>query len=101
MPHGKLFGGFFTMMISGSIPAKEQVGSTVRNLVAAQFHVKLKRVTDEARLVEDLGADWLDRLELMIAIEDQFGCVEIGEDQADQIARVGDLIRFIETYRPH
>ena len=89
------------MTISGSTGAKEQIGSTVRNLVAAQLHVNLRRVTDEARLVEDLGADWLDRLELMITIEDQFGCVEIGEEQADQMARVGDLIRFIELQRTH
>jgi len=89
------------MMISGSTSANEQIGSTLRNLIAAQLHVNLRRVTDEARLIEDLGADWLDRLELILAIEDQFGCVEIGEEQADQMARVGDLIRFIETQRTH
>ena len=89
------------MMISGSTGANEQIGSTLRSLVAAQLHVNLRRVTEEARLVEDLGADWLDRLELMIAIEDQFGCIEIEEEQADQMARVGDLIRFIETQQTH
>ena len=87
-----------TLVISDSTSEKEQVGSTIRNLVAAQLQVNLKRVTDEARLVEDLGADWLDRLELIIAIEDQFGCVEIEEDQADKIIRVGDIIRFVETH---
>ena len=89
---------FVRMMISNPTPAKEQVGFTVRSLIAAQLHVNLKRVTDEAHLVEDLGADWLDRLELMIAIEDQFGCVEIPDDQADKIMRVGDLIRFVEIH---
>jgi acyl carrier protein len=89
------------MMISDFTPAKVQVDSTVRNVIAAQLDVKLKRVTDGARLAEDLGADWLDRLELMIAIEDQFAGVEIGDDEADQLARVGDLIRFVEAHQPY
>ena len=67
------------MMINGSTQAHEQVGSAVRNLIAAHLRVNPRRVTDEARLVEDLGADWLDRLELMIAIEDRFCAVEIGK----------------------
>jgi hypothetical protein len=43
------------------------------------------------------GADWLDRLELMMVVEDQFAGVEITDDDVDQIEVVGDLIRFIET----
>ena len=88
------------MRINGSTDTQGQVGFTVRNLIASQLRVNLKRVTDEARLV-DLGADWLDRLELMIAIEDQFAGVEIGEDQQDQLLVVGDLIRFIEAHQPN
>ena len=89
------------MMINGSTQTQEQVGSAVRNLIAAHLRVNPRRVTDEARLVEDLGADWLDRLELMIAIEDRFCAVEIGEDQADQLVIVGDLVRFIEARQPN
>ena len=48
-----------------------------------------------AHLTNDLGADWLDRLELMIVIEDQFPAVEITDDDVDQIEVVGDLIRHI------
>ena len=44
----------------------------VRTLIANQLGVDVKRVTDEAHFTDDLGADWLDRLELMIVIEDQF-----------------------------
>ena len=44
-----------------------------------------------------LGADWLDRLELMMAVEDQFAGVEITDDDVDRIELVGDLIRHIET----
>ena len=42
----------------------------VRTLIAHQLGVDIKRVTDDAYLTDDLGADWLDRLELMIVIED-------------------------------
>jgi acyl carrier protein len=44
----------------------------VRTLIANHLGVDVKRVTDEAHFTDDLGADWLDRLELMIVIEDQF-----------------------------
>jgi acyl carrier protein len=59
--------------------------------------VDIKRVTDEAHFTDDLGADWLDRLELMIVIEDQFADVLITDEDVDQIEVVGDLIRHIET----
>ena len=49
------------------------------------------------RNTDDLGADWLDRLELMMVIEDQFAGVEITDTDIDQIEVVGDLIHYIET----
>jgi len=47
-----------------------------------------------------LGVSWLDRLELMIRIEDQFAEVEITDDDADQIEAVGDLVRYIDETAP-
>jgi len=69
----------------------------LRALIADHLGVDVKRVTDEAHFAADLGADWLDRLELMIAIEDQFADVEITDDDVDQMDVVGDLIRHIEN----
>jgi acyl carrier protein len=69
----------------------------IRTLIAQHLGVELERVTDEAHFADDLGADWLDRIELMIVIEDQFVGVEITDDDADQINVVGDLIRHIES----
>jgi acyl carrier protein len=69
----------------------------VRTLIANHLGVDIKRVTDEAHFAEDLGADWLDRLELMIVIEDRFAGVEITDADVDQIDVVGDLIRHIES----
>jgi acyl carrier protein len=54
-------------------------------------------VTDEAHFADDLGADWLDRLELMIVIEDRFADVVITDEDIDQIEVVGDLISHIEN----
>jgi acyl carrier protein len=69
----------------------------VRTLIANHLGVSVRRVTDEAHFTDDLGADWLDRLDLMIAVEDQFAGVEITADDVDRIELVGDLIRHIET----
>ena len=69
----------------------------VRTLIASQLGVDVKRVTDEAHFTYELGADWLDRLELMIAIEDRFADVEITDEDIDQLEVVGDLIRHIEN----
>ena len=65
----------------------------VRTLIANQLCVDVKRVTDEAHFTDDLGADWLDRLELMIVIAN----VVITDEDVDQVEVVGDLIRHIET----
>jgi len=69
----------------------------LRAFIANHLGVSIGRVTDDAHFTDDLGADWLDRLELMIAVEDQFAGVEITADDVDRIELVGDLIRHIET----
>lgn len=76
-----------------------KVKDEIRALVARHLDVDIKRVTDEAHFDDDLGADWLDRLELLIVIEDEIAGVEILDDDADQIETVGDLIRYIEDVR--
>jgi acyl carrier protein len=78
----------------------EDVSTNVRNLIAQYLGVNNKRVSDEALLRKDLGADWLDRLELMILIEDQFG-IEIADGIVDRLEAVGDLIRFVEAQPRH
>jgi len=70
--------------------------SNVRTVIADYLGLDVECVADEAHFADDLGADWLDRLELMMMIEDCFVDVEITDDDANQIETVGDLIRFIE-----
>jgi acyl carrier protein len=69
----------------------------VRAIVAGHFRIDPDRLKDELRLRDDLGADWLDRLELMIAVEDQLAGLEITDVVADQIETIGDLTRAIES----
>ena len=68
----------------------------VREIIARHFGIDPARVTDEARFRDDLGADWLDRLEVIIAIEDQVSGFEMADVVADEIDTVGDLMRVME-----
>src|SRR6516165_9374023 len=68
----------------------------VRTLIADYLGIGAKQVTDEAHLGDDLGLDWLDQLELMILIEDEFAGVEFSDAAVHEIEVVGDLIRHIE-----
>jgi acyl carrier protein len=69
----------------------------VRTLVAKQVNVDLEFVTSETHFTNDLGADLLDRVELMLAIEAKFAGVEITDDDIEQIQVVGDLIRHLNA----
>ena len=77
-------------------PSKECFSiNDVRTLVAKQLRVDIEFVTSETHFTNDLGADLIDRVELMLAIEDQFASVEITDDDVEQIQVVGDLIRHL------
>jgi acyl carrier protein len=75
----------------------DKLTAKVRSVIAEHFGIDPNRLTNEARF-HDLGADWLDRLELVIAIEDQMTGIEIDDVVADQIDTVGDLMRVIESF---
>ena len=66
----------------------------LRLLIAEYLQAHIRHVTDDAHLNRDLGADWLDRLELIILVEEIAG-VKIVDDEADQIEVVSDLIYYI------
>ena len=84
--------------LSSAPAAAEKIDTgKVRILIADYLGIDVRRITDEANFSEDLGADWLDRLELTILIEDEFAGVEISDDDVEQIEVVGDLIRHVES----
>ena len=66
------------------------------NTVAIPEGVDESKVTDEANFIDDLGADSLDTVELVMAFEEEFGS-EISDSEAEKILTVGDAIKFIES----
>jgi acyl carrier protein len=76
---------------------EDVVTDKVRTLIAEYLYVDMESVTDETYFADDLGADWVDCVDLMIAIEDEFAGVQIADDDLDRIVTVGDLIRYIEA----
>lgn len=69
----------------------------VRKVVVEQLEVSDDQVTPEASFVDDLGADSLDTVELVMALEEEFG-IEIPDDQAESIAQVKDAVKYIEDH---
>ena len=67
----------------------------VKGIVEEQLGVKGEQVTPEAKFIEDLGADSLDTVELVMALEEEFG-IEVPDEQAEKLQSVGDVIRYIE-----
>jgi len=67
----------------------------IKQIIADQLGVKKEEVTDNAKFVDDLGADSLDTVELVMALEEEFG-VEIPDEDAEKLATVGDALRYIE-----
>jgi acyl carrier protein len=67
----------------------------VRQIIADQLGVKKEEVVDSAKFVDDLGADSLDTVELVMALEEEFG-VEIPDEDAEKLATVGDALKYIE-----
>jgi len=76
--------------------AERSVEERVRDLVVEQLGVNPEQVTREASFIDDLGADSLDTVELVMAFEEEFG-LEIPDEDAEKIATVGDAIAYIEA----
>ncbi len=75
---------------------KKDISSTVKKMVVDHLGVDETKVTDEANFIDDLGADSLDTVELVMAFEEEFGS-EISDTEAEKILTVGDAIKFIEN----
>ena len=73
----------------------ENVQERVKNIIVEQLGVEADQVKPEAQFVNDLGADSLDTVELIMALEEEFD-VEIPDDKAEKIKTVGEAISYIE-----
>jgi acyl carrier protein len=72
-----------------------EIGDKVKAIICDQLMVDADEVTDESSFVEDLGADSLDTVELIMEFEDEFG-VEIPDEEAEKISSVGEAIAYLE-----
>ncbi len=75
---------------------KKDVSAKVKKMIADHLGIEESKITDEANFIDDLGADSLDTVELVMAFEEEFGS-EISDSEAEKILTVNDAIKFIES----
>jgi acyl carrier protein len=96
------------MKRSTLLNSKEEQGMSVeervKKIVVEQLGVEESQVTREAKFIDDLGADSLDTVELIMALEEEFGTpevkFEIPDEEAEKITTLGQAIDYIEAHAP-
>lgn len=68
----------------------------VKKLLANQLNCDEKKIAEESKIIEDLGADSLDMVEMLITLEDEFG-VSVPDEEAAKLKTVGDIVNFIDN----
>lgn len=76
----------------------DSIVEKVRQIIVDELGVDEAEVTESARFIDDLGADSLDTVELVMRFEEEFG-IEIPDEEAEKIQSVGDAFRYIEEHR--
>ena len=74
---------------------EKTIEQRVKDIIVEQLSAKPDQVTPEAKFIEDLGADSLDTVELVMALEEEFDA-EIPDEEAEKLQTVGDVIKYIE-----
>jgi acyl carrier protein len=75
-----------------------EITQQVRDLIVERLGVNPEQVTEDASFIEDLGADSLDTVELVMAFEEQFD-IEIPDEDAEKLTTVGDAIQYLDRQR--
>ena len=73
----------------------DNIQDKVRDIIVEQLGVNPEQVTQEAKFIEDLGADSLDTVELVMAFEEEFG-IDVPDEEAEKLQSVGDVVRYVE-----
>ncbi len=74
----------------------EEIKSKVKKIVADHLGIEEEKIKDESSFIDDLGADSLDTVELVMAFEEEFGS-EISDSEAEKILTINDAVKFIES----
>ena len=75
--------------------SSEEIFEKIKNIIIEQLQVSETAVTEEASFIDDLGADSLDLVELIMALEEEFG-IEIPDGDAEKVVTVGDVVSYIK-----
>ncbi len=74
------------------------IEQTIKEIISKQFNVDINKLSENTDFNKDLGADSLDTVEIVLAIEDKFG-IEILDESAESILTIGDVIRYVESVK--
>ena len=74
--------------------AEKSIEEKVKDIIVEQLGVNPEQVTPQAKFIEDLGADSLDTVELVMAFEEEFN-VEVPDEEAEKLQTVGDVVKYI------
>ena len=75
--------------------SSEEIFEKIKNIIVEQLQVAETAVTEDASFIDDLGADSLDLVELIMALEEEFG-IEIPDADAEKVVTVGDVVNYIK-----
>ena len=74
---------------------REEIAGKVKNIIVEQLGVNAEEVKEEASFIDDLGADSLDTVELVMALEEEFNA-EIPDEDAEKLRTVGEVVNYVE-----
>ena len=77
--------------------SEKSIEDKVRDIIVDQLGVNAEQVVKEARFIEDLGADSLDTVELVMAFEEEFS-IEVPDEEAEKLQTVGDVVPYVEEH---
>ena len=95
MPRGLSPITHFPQPITLITMSEKSIEEKVRDIIVEQLGVTAEQATLNASFIEDLGADSLDTVELVMAFEEEFG-VEVPDEDAEKLLKVGDVVKYIE-----
>lgn len=70
----------------------------IREMLANQLNIEADKIKEDSKIIEDLGADSLDMIEMLMALEEEFG-ITVPDDKADSLKTVGDIAKYIDSVK--